>query len=224
MRFLLLIIVIAFTWPQAAHATRTVTSPWVDEGVLKLKSKTGITHDDESESRDGALQQNFAAEYGLTERFSLEAEGIIENPGDEDDTSIAAAQLKGKLQFTEKGKHWIDSGARLTYEQGYDDNPDANLIFSQETGEDADDEAEAGFSWSSRYKMSPAFEPGVEIYSNIGRTSDRPDFEDQDHSIGPVAYGKLGSNFKYEAGYLAGITENAADERFKAILEYAVKF
>ncbi len=240
-RFVFPIVLLSLLLPATAHATRTVTSPYVEKGSLKLKSKTGITHDDERESRDGAVQQKFAIEYGFTDRFSLEAEGNIDNLGDDNNTDVTALELKAKGLFTEKGKYWLDAGARLTYETALTDDPDsmelkfilakdtekfrhiANFIATREVGEDSSDETEGGFSWSSRYKWLPEFEPGFEMYNNFGSLSDRPDFEDQDHSIGPVAYGKLGP-IKYEAGYLAGFTENAVDGHFKLILEYGIKF
>lgn len=239
-RFLALLLFSSFI-PATANATRTVTSPWVDEGTLKLKSKTGITHDNESRSRDGAVAQVFGAEYGFTDRFSLEGEGLIENKGDDDNTDVNALAIKAKGLFTEKGKYWLDAGARLTYEANLADDPDnielklilakdtekfrhiANIILDRDVGADSNDETNGGLSWSSRYKWMPEFEPGFELYSNTGALGDRADFEDQDHSIGPVAYGKIGS-IKYEAGYLAGLTENAADGRFKVILEYGLKF
>ena len=237
--FLLLFL---FLVPIQAYATRTVTSPYVEKNVLKVKSKTGVTHDDERKSRDGAWAQKFAVEYGVTERFSMEAESDLENAGDDNNTDMTALSLKGKVQLTEKRKYWLDAGVRLTYEAGLTDDPDfleikalltkdtedfrhmANFILTREVGQDAADEAEGGFSWSSRYKWMPEFEPGIEIYNNFGALADRPDFEDQDHSIGLVAYGKLGPHIKYEAGYLAGITENAADGRLKAVIEYGIDF
>lgn len=239
-RFIALLLFASFV-PGVAHATRTVTSPYVEKGTLKLKSKTGITHDDESRSRDGAIAQVFGAEYGITDRFSLEGEGLIENKGDDNNTDVTALAVKAKGLFTEKGKYWVDVGARATYEANMTDGADsaevklivakdmekfrhiANFIFEREVGEDSDDETSGGFSWSSRYKWKPEFEPGFEMYNNFGSLSDRPDFQDQDHSIGPVAYGKIG-DIKYEAGYLWGFTDGASDGRFKLILEYGIKF
>lgn len=228
--------------PSLAHATRTVTSPYVDEGVLKLKWKGGATHDDDSASRDGAWSSKVGAEYGFTNFFSVEVEGDAENPGNSDDTDYAATSVKAKMQFTDKGEGWLDAGARLSYEANHGGGADsvefkfivarddenfrhvANFILDREVGDDSSDDSNFGFSWSSRYKWLSAFEPGFEIYSNTGAMSDGPDFEEQDHSIGPVAYGKITDNIKYEAGYLAGFSDNASDGRFKAVLEYGIKF
>lgn len=240
-RFVLLFLLALFICAPA-HATRTVTSPYVDEGVLKLKWKGGYTHDDERESRDGAHSHRLAAEYGVSKKLSLEAEGNVENPGGDDNTDVTALSLKAKILLTEKGRYWLDAGTRLTYETALNDDPDsvelkfimakdtekfrhiANFILTRQAGHDASDDTSGGFSWSSRYKFRPEFEPGFEMYNNFGSLSDRPGFEEQDHSIGPVIYGKITDHIKYEAGYLAGFSGNAADGRFKGVIEYAIKF
>ncbi len=227
--------------PAEAYATRTVTSPYVDADTLKLKWKGGATHD-ERQSRDGAWSSKLSAEYGFTPIVSVEVEGDAENPGDRNDTDYVATSIKAKAQITKKGEYPIDVGARLSYEINHLGDPDtmefklilakdsatfrhvANIILDRETGNDAQNDVNGGLSWSSRYKWTPAFEPGIEIYSNFGSLSDSSDFDDQDHGIGPVVYGKLTDQIKYEVGYIAGISDNAADGRAKAVLEYAIKF
>ncbi|MBI1328041.1 MAG: hypothetical protein GC136_10425 [Alphaproteobacteria bacterium] len=227
--------------PLNAHATRTVTSPYVDEGTLKLKLKGGVTHDDERAARDGAVAAKLGMEYGF-KGFSLELEGDIENAGDDNNTNYNATSLKLKTQLTEKGAYWLDVGARLAYEENHTAGPEsmelkiilakdtekfrhiANFIFDREVGNGAVNDMNGGFSWGSRYKCSKAFQPGFEMYNNFGSLSNRPDFQDQDHSIGPAVYGGFGEGWKYEAAYLAGLTDNAADDRFKFVIEYSVPF
>lgn len=227
--------------PAESYATRTVTSPYVDANTLKLKWKGGVTHD-ERESRDGAWSSKLSAEYGVSPIVSIEAEGDAENPGDRNDTDYVATSVKAKAQITKKGEYPVDVGARLSYEVNHAGDPDtiefklilakdsetfrhvANITLDREVGHDAQNDINGGISWSSRYKWTPAFEPGIEIYSNFGSLSDGTDFDDQDHGIGPVVYGKLTDRIKYEAGYIAGISDNAADGRAKVALEYAIKF
>ena len=95
----------------------------------------------------------------------------------------------------------------------------ANLSLEREFGEDASDETEAGFAWGSRYRYQPEFEPGFEIHSEFGALGEDTDWDDQGHQIGPVFYGKLGQ-FKYDAGYLFGISDSAPDGMIKAVVEY----
>lgn len=227
--------------PAEAHATRTVTSPYVDAHTLKLKWKGGVTHD-ERESRNGAWSTKLSTEYGLNQIVSVEIEGDAENPGDRNDTDYVATSVKAKAQITKKGEYGIDAGARLSYEVNHAGDPDtmefklilakdsetfrhvANITLDRQLGDEAENDVNGGISWSSRYKWTPAFEPGIEIFSNFGSLSDGSDFDDQDHGIGPVVYGKLTDQIKYEVGYIAGISDNAADGRAKAVLEYAIKF
>ncbi|MGB4058008.1 MAG: FTR1 family protein [Alphaproteobacteria bacterium] len=220
-----------------AHATKTVTSPQVNKGELEIKSKTGITHDDDSESKDGAVQQKFTAEYGVTDRLEIEAEAEFENSGDDDNTDFTALALESKFELTEPGQYWMDVAVKGAYEFNMTDGPDkiegklvlgkdsemfkhrANIILEREVGDDAADETEVAISWSSRYRYNPMFEPGFEIYSEFGALSDGSEFDEESHRIGPVFYGKINS-FKYEAGYLFGASDAAADGTLKAILAY----
>lgn len=75
--------------PASPHATRPVTSPYIDEAVLKIKSKTGINYDGERESCDGAVAQVVARNTG-SQRFSLEGETLIENTGTDNNTDAVA--------------------------------------------------------------------------------------------------------------------------------------
>lgn len=243
MRFFIFLLLLALCAPLSAHATRTVTSPYVDQGVLKLKWKGGFTEDDKSASRDGAWQMRFTGEYGITDRLSFENEYGIENAGNTDRTVSTVNEFKLKALLAPKGSLWLDPGARLTYGKNLQDGPDffelkligakdtekfrhiANIILTRQVGEDADNDYNGGFSWSSRYKWKSWIEPGFELYDNFGSlSSGGPTYSEQDHSIGPVFYGKLGENVKYEAGYLAGISDNASDDRYKLILEYGITF
>ena len=66
------------------------------------------------------------------------------------------------------------------------------------------------------------FEPGIEIYSEFGDFDN--DFDEQGHSIGPVAYGKLFDNIGYDTGVLFGVSDAAPDVELKAVLEYELMF
>jgi hypothetical protein len=68
------------------------------------------------------------------------------------------------------------------------------------------------------------FEPGFEIQSGFGKTNENPGFNEQEHYIGPAVYGSFYSHapgkIKYEAAYLAGISDAAADGAARVLLEY----
>ncbi len=223
-----------------AYATDNVTSPYVEGGELEFEWKGGVTHDDDDEEQDGAWKQKASVAYGITNRVQLEVEGEIENPGDDDDTEFTAVALEGKIQLTERGQYWVDVGVKGEYEFNLEDegadkveaklllakdtgqfSHKANLIIEREVGDDSEDETEGGLALSSRYRYNTAFEPGLEWYSEFGDMSHTSDFDDQGHKFGPVIYGKLGQ-FKYDVGYLFGVSDSAPDGTLKAIIEYEI--
>ncbi len=232
-----LVLLAAAAITSSAHATKNVTSPYVVKGELELETKTGITQDDDNAEQDGAWQQKASVAYSFTDSVQLEVEGEVENEGDDDNTNFTALSLEGKVQLTEPGQYWLDVGIKGEYEFNTQDGPDeieaklllakdmgkfthrANIILSREVGNDSNGDTEAGFAWSSRYKLDPKFEPGFEVHSSFGAINHHEGFDEQDHRAGPVVYGKFGP-VKYDVGYLFGLSDNAPDGTFKAILEY----
>ena len=85
----------------------------------------------------------------------------------------------------------------------------ANIIFEKAVGGDsAENETEAGFAWSSRYRWKKFLQPGFEFH------------EEQTHQAGPALYGRLGPFVKYDVGYLFGLTDPAPEGTLKWILEF----
>ena len=219
------------------RAADVVSSPYVDEGKIDVEWRGEIYHDDEDESADGGWEQKAAIGYGITDHIGVKAEAEFEHDGDSGDTDFKSTALEAKLEFTERGAYWVDSGIKAKYKfnmQGDADKLEVKLMLAKDTGkfshranaelereigEDADDETGFNIAWSSRYKFSDAFQPGFEIYNDFGSLSESSDFDDKTHKIGPVIYGKQGS-FKYEAGYLIGISDSAPDGTVKAQLAY----
>ncbi len=220
-----------------AYAGDVVSSPYVDEGKLDVEWRGEIYHDDDDDSADGGWEQKAAIGYGVTDHLGVKAEIEFEHDGDSGDTDFKSVGLEGKWEFTERGAYWLDSGLKAKYKINTLGGADklevklllakdmgkfshrANIELEREFGEDADDETGVNFSWGSRYKFSDAFQPGFEMFNEFGSLSDSSDFDDETHKIGPVIYGKQGQ-FKYEAGYLVGISDAAPDGTFKAQLAY----
>ena len=85
--------------------------------------------------------------------------------------------------------------------------------------------------WSSRYDLSASFQPGFEINSEFGELRHARRFNDQEHYIGPAAYGKIPVQvvgqfdaLKYRVGYFFGISEAASQGQAVGQLEYEVHF
>lgn len=106
-----------------------------------------------------------------------------------------------------------------------------NLIAEQDVGGGATKDLEGGLIWSSRYTVRPYFEPGFEISSEFGELSHTGSFNEQSHSIGPAAYGKIplglareNDALKYRVGYMFGVSDAASHGDTFAQLEYEIRF
>lgn len=60
---------------------------------------------------------------------------------------------------------------------------------------------------------------GLELFSDMNRTTDVGDFDDQEHQLGPIAKFSL-AGMKVNAGYLYGISDSAQDHNFRLIFTY----
>lgn len=233
-----IILFAAIAFSPEAYASKTVTSPYVTQGEKSLEWKGEYIVDDDND-REGAWKQKAVVGYGITSFWSSEIEANVEQGGgSDDDTKFANIDWKNKFQLLPPGQYWVDAGMRLTYSFNTTGGADevegkllfgkdlkntrhsANLIASTEVGEDSSDEVDWGLSWSSRYKYSDGFQPGFELHSAFGEIGNEGEFDDQDHRLGPVFYGKFGKGFSYDAGYLFGISDRAPDGTVKAIVKY----
>jgi high-affinity iron transporter len=224
-----------------AYATQKVYSPYVEKGELELEWRGGYDIDDEDDV-DGAWKQKLAIGYGFTDFWFSEIYGEVEKEGDDDaDAEFSAMEWENKFQLTQPGEYWLDVGALVELEYNTSGGADkaegklllaketgkfthmVNLVAEREFGEDAENETETGLSWSTRYRYRPEFEPGFEIHSEFGELGESSSFDEQEHQIGPVFYGKIGP-VKYDVGYLFGVSDAAPDGSIKALLEYEWHF
>lgn len=224
-----------------AWAAKTIYTPYVEQGELELEYYGDYTVNGDDEE-DGAWEQKFGVGYGVTDFWKTELIGEFEKEGEDGaDAEFTAVEWENKFQLTEPGKYWLDVGALVELAMNTQGGPNAiegklllakdtgkflhvaNIGVEREFGEDSEDLFEVGASWSTRYLLMPQFEPGLEIYSDFGSLSDSHGFDDQDHSAGPVAYGALGP-FKYDVGYLFGLSDHAPDGQIKAKIEYEMHF
>ncbi|MEZ5901766.1 MAG: FTR1 family protein [Alphaproteobacteria bacterium] len=226
--------------PSAANATKKVYAPYVEKGELELESKTGYEIDDDNDV-DGAWKQKLGAGYGVTDVWFTEVYGEWEKEGESGaDTEFTAIEWENKFQLTNPGEYWADFGALVEYVHNTNSGPDkievkglaakdvgkfshtVNAIVEREIGEDSSDETEFGTAFNSRYRYSPQFEPGIEMYNDFGDFEG--DFDDHKHMIGPVAQGMITDSIGYDAGVLFGMSDAAPDATLKLILEYEMRF
>ncbi len=232
------IILAAFVMmPGQAQATKQVYTPYVEKGELEVEWKGRYEIDDNNDV-DGKWVQKGAIGYGVTEHWFTEFYLEFEKSGESgSDVELDGIEWENKFMLTNPGEYWADVGVltELVYStSGGADKGEvklllakdvdktshaANFVLEREFGDDASDDTEAGFAWSSKYRHSEKFEPGVELHSSFGSISDGESYDEQKHMVGPVAYGHIG-HIGYDVGVLFGISDAAPDATLKAILEY----
>lgn len=227
--------------PADAHATKKVYSPIVEYRELEIEARGRYDLDGEP-AKDGKQKQKYAVGYGVTQRWFTEVYGEIEK-SPSGSFEFTALEFENRLQLFEPGERWLDMGLYFSYEvsleAGKADKFEAkvlfqkqhgrllhiaNLMLEKEVGLNAVEATAAGLAWSTRYRLGRRFEPGVEVHSDFGELADVSPMRDQVHLAGPVIYGKLGHNVKYDIGYLFGVSNGASDGVLKWIIEYEFAF
>lgn len=225
-------------------------TPYVDQGEWELEY-FGRHSVDDDDSKNAEQKHAIAVGYGVTDVWKTELYTIFEKEAG-DHVVFDAVEWENIFQFTEQGKYWADVGASLAYEWTPEgDRADAvearllfaktygksfhvlNLIAEQTVGNNSDEGLEGALLWSSRYHCSEHFQPGFEISSSFGELEDTGSFDDQEHYIGPVAYGEVPLPFAgeeeeeglhYRVGYLFGVSDAASDGQVILQLEYELEF
>lgn len=224
-----------------AYALDKIYSPQIVKGELEMEY-SGSTSFDNEHSKDGVQSHEVEFEYGVTDRILVEMAGEFEKePGE--NLGFSSTEVGGRYKFSDQGEYWVDSGILVAYKfSGEHDAPDAveaklllekqtgpflhraNIGLEQEVGHGHSGGPEQVVLWNSRYKYDEHFQPGIEIQSNFGKTNEGFHFKEQEHYIGPAAYGKILPNVKYEAAYLFGASDAAAQGAARILLEYEVYF
>lgn len=231
--------------PQEVYATKKVYSPIVEAGELEIEFR-GQYDVDERSSKDNAQKYKYAFGYGVNKYWFTEIYGESErmkNDNDEDSNfKFTAVSWENRFQLTEQGQFPVDVGAYFEYEASFEnkhpDNIEAkllleksltkfthtlNLTLEQQVGRHPDEDLAGGLAWSSKYRLKQWFQPGFEWHSKFGEIGQMVSFQDQQHQLGPVFYGKIG-HVKYDAGYLFGMSDAAPKGEIKWIVEYEFKF
>jgi len=153
----------------------------------------------------------------------------------EDDKSMQpktrAYEIELRYQLTEQGEYSLDFGAMfelekyarkniweaktglLTTGQYRNIETTTNIFLINEWGNDIQSEFETAFSLQSKYRLSPAFEPGFEAY-----------FSQDTTALGPIIMGsfkiKPSQKLYWHLGIIKGYDKEIPDKTIKFHLEY----
>lgn len=228
------------SYSDPAHADHKVYSPYVEEGELELELRTHQTRDsDPNKNNQETTKLEFG--YGVNSKWFTTLVAEYEKSTTESRHHSATA-WENRIQLTEAGQYWVDVGLYLEYEHPSDpESADAleaklllektvdhfvhtaNLVLAREIGSHSSSATQFEYAWRSQYLYKPQINPGFEVYGIMGEVGHVLPAAQQDHRIGPVIYGTFKDNhqhkWRYELGYLVGISDAAPSGTIKAMAE-----
>jgi len=227
---------LVFCMPQNGWATK-VYSPGVSAGELEIETQNDITRD-ANPAKNGTAKHQIELAYGVTDRWQTGLYGVFEKiPGQ----SLIHTQTKwaNVFQLFEEGEQWLDAGLYLEYIKlaGSQRKPDVaefkfllekpagdlihtlNITLKKPLGTTAQGTT-WGYAWRSLWSMNPNFQPAIEAYGTLGKIGRIDAPSRQSYLLGPVMRGKIFDDFKYDMGYLFGLTKGSVDGLIKINVDY----
>lgn len=157
------------------------------------------------------------------------------------------AEWENKFQLTDTGEYAVDVGLITELEAPLSANApwefkfgplfqtefgklqlNGNLLFERAFGK-ADEtgvpySTNISYQWQAKYRWQPILEIGLQGLGEMGKWNDWDKKIDQNHRIGPAAFGKyaLGNlqAIRYNAAWLIGVSVAAPNHIFRMQIEY----
>ena len=232
----------------AAHADFTIHSPIVEYREFEIEHNGSYTFDPRPGSKHnetGTLEIG----YGLLPWWGTEVEFAWSRTASDPPRRLDEINWENTFQLTEQGEYWLDPGifaeigksTRVGNTHHLEIGPTlqkqwgntvhtVNLFFEHPFGPNNDEKSvNFNYAWQSLWTWKREFQPGFEIFGDVGPVDRAPGIRDQQLRIGPVAYGNIdiGRGFgelKYGLGYLIGLTRATEKAALKWNLEWELVF
>jgi hypothetical protein len=230
----------------AASANFEIRSPNVEQGVLELEL-FGTRTFDNNRDKNNEQTHRFEISYGVNSWWKTEIETIVKKES-RGKLTYDATEWENIFQLTPQGKYWLDAGLLVAYERPIRHNdPDevefglllqkeigplvivTNTIFNRKIGQNAGKGIGFEYAVQAKYPWRRELQFAVEAFGEPGRLTGFERISDQEHKIGPFVLGKFNigeipGSFKYNAGYLFGLTPGTPNGTVKWQVEYEIPF
>ena len=230
-RLLCMLLALGALAPGAARADFHLRSPdEIDQDEWEFEHNGAASFDHRTD-KNGETSYTVEIGRGVTSWWHPELElAIGHDPGPGLPTRIQGLTWENTVALTEPGEYWADLGLYWEYSRGLQRGaPDdtlfgllvqkdvgptthtLNLFLDKGVGADQDMHGfDFSYAWQSRWNLTRYASPAIEAYGDAGRIDALPGFGEQQFRLGPVLLGSFSAGtsgeFKYEAGYLFGVT------------------
>jgi len=224
-----------------ALAIDKIYSPLVVQGEAELEY-FGVRTLDPTRGLDNRQDHEISIGYGVTDWWAPELYALLERTPEES-LRVSGVEIENHFQLAATGKYWLDPGLLVAYTRATEsEDPNTlevkllleklsgrilnrvNIGGEQVFGHNSHGSPDRVILWSTRYLLDRRFAPGFEIQSDFGRAGEDRTFSEQQHYVGPAAYGEIIPHLKYEVAYLFGVSTAASGSAVRLLLEYEVFF
>lgn len=226
----MLIVLLPALAASPARADHIIYSPIVDFGETEVELR-GHYDFDSNDSSDGAAKYKVDIGHGFTQNWFTELVFEYEKPA-QGSGELEAIEWENILQLTEQGRYFADFGLLLEYSYALEDEGHdkieagplmqmemgrnlltSNLIFERGIGSGADNEIEWEFATRIQRRISPYFQPGIELYADEDELQVGPSM------LGSFRIGEGPEKFGWEFAALAGTNNDTPDFTLRFLIE-----
>ena len=238
----------ALAFAGTAHADFTIHPPIVEYREFEIEHNGSYTFDPNPANKHnetGTLELG----YGVLPWWGTEVEFAWSRTASDPPRRLDEINWENTIRLGEQGEYWLDPGifaeigkstrvgnthhlevGPTLQKQWGDTVHTVNLLFEHPFGPNNDEKSiNFNYAWQSLWTWKREFQPGFEIFGDVGPVDRAPGIRDQQLRVGPVAYGKIDigrglGELKYGLGYLFGLTHATEKAALKWNLEWELVF